>query len=215
MHQSSPLGAFFGGLAAGFVGSLAQNLFFAATKKLAPTPAFDSFDPVEPQQAREMPTETVARRVVEGIAQRGPLVRKSSAGQLVHLAYGSAWGSLYGLVGATLPRVVTLKGGLGFGLAVWLLSDDILLPAFRLGAWPHHYPVKTHLYAIGAHAVYGAAVAVSFAALQGAARPATAALGSAWLTRRWPRLVRPTARRVLTRSLRIALPVRAALAALE
>jgi hypothetical protein len=100
-------------------------------------------------------------------------------------------------------------------MAVWLVSDDVLLPAFRLSAWPHQYPVKSHLYAIAAHAVYGAIVASTFAALGRAATPATAALGSLWFTRRVPRLVRPTARRAVNRGIRVALPVRDAWLALS
>jgi uncharacterized membrane protein YagU involved in acid resistance len=212
--RSSPLGAFTAGLVAGFVGSLAQNLYFAWTKKLAPQPEPHAFKPVEPEQASEMPTQTVARRVVEHLVKRGPLEPKAGSAQVVHLAFGSAWGGAYGLVAGTLPPRETLRSGLAFGLLVCLVSDDILLPAFKLSAWPHHYPVKTHLYALGAHAVYGAAVAATFAALQRASRPATAALGAYWLTRRVPTFVRPRARRALQRGLRVALPVREAVLAL-
>lgn len=208
MSLRSPLGAFCAGLAAGFAGALAQNLFFAGTKRLAPAPAPEAFAPVEPEQRHEMPTQTVARRVTEQLARRGPLEHSEGAAQAVHLVFGSAWGGLFGLVAGSLPRVDTLKGGLVFGSVVWMMSDNVLLPAFRLSAWPHHYPVKTHLYALAAHAVYGAVVASTFAALGRAATPAAAAIGSFWLTRRVPRIVRPTARRALDRTIRVALPAR-------
>src|SRR5690606_19758470 len=120
-----------------------------------------------------------------------------AAAQLVHLAFGSAWGGVYGLVAGSAPRIDTVKGGLAFGMVVWMKSDNVLLPLFRLSAWPQHYPVKTHLYAIAAHAVYGAAVAATFDAFERASTPATAELGSLWLTRRVPRLLRPTARRAV------------------
>lgn len=214
MSLRSPLGALCAGLVAGFAGALAQNLFFAATRKVAPAPSPDAFAPVEPEQRDEMPTQTVARRLTEQLARRGPLEHPEVAGQAVHFAFGSAWGALYGLAAGTLPRLGTLKGGLAFGMAVCLVSDDVLLPAFRLSAWPHHYPVKTHVYAMAAHAVYGAIVASTFAALGRAATPAAASLGSLWLARRVPRFARPTARRALNRSIRIALPVRDAWLAL-
>lgn len=215
MSRSSPLAAFCGGIVAGFVGSVAQSLFFAATKKITPAPAPDAFEPVEPEQRDEMPTQTIARRAKEQLLQRGPLQHKDAAGQLVHLAFGSAWGGVYGLVAGSMPRLSNLKGGLGFGMLVWMKSDNVILPLFRLSAWPQHYPVKMHLYAIAAHAVYGAAVAATFDALERAATPATAKLGSLWLTRRVPRLLRPTARRAVDRSLRVALPAREAWAALH
>jgi uncharacterized membrane protein YagU involved in acid resistance len=137
MSRSSPLGAFTAGLVAGFVGSLAQNLYFAWTRKLAPQPAREAFAPVEPEQASEMPTQTLARRVVEHVVQRGPLEHKASAAQIVHLSFGSAWGGAYGLVAGSLSPQSALKSGLTFGLIVCLASDDILLPAFKLSGGGH------------------------------------------------------------------------------
>lgn len=215
MSRSSPLGAFCGGLVAGLLGSIAQNLFFASTKKLAPSSAAP-FELAEPEQATETATQTVARRLTEHLAQRGPVEHRQLAAQLVHLGFGSAWGGAYGLVASSIPRRGVLTTGLAFGMMVWLISDDILLPAFRLSAWPHHYPVKTHLYAIAAHAVYGLTVASTHAALERAVNPAArAALGSLWVTRRAPKLLRPAARRWARRGLGVALPVRDAWLALS
>lgn len=210
MSRSSPLGAFCGGLVAGFLGSVAQNLFFASTKKFAPAPPPQTFEPVEPQQATETATQTVARRVTEQLARRGPIEHRQFGAQLVHHAFGSSWGGAYGLVASSLPRARVLKSGLAFGALVWLISDDILLPAFRLSAWPQHYPVKTHLYALAAHAVYGLTVASTHAVLERSSPAAQAALGSLWITRRVPKLVRPRARRWARRGLRTALPLREA-----
>jgi uncharacterized membrane protein YagU involved in acid resistance len=210
MSRGSPLGALGAGLVGGFLGALAQNVFFASTKKLAPASDAPAFEPAEPEQAFETATHTVARRVTEQLARRGPLEHGERAAQLVHLAFGSGWGGVYGLIAASLPRPRTLKSGLIFGMTVWLISDDILLPVFRLSAWPHRYPVKTHLYAIAAHAAYGLTVSSSYAALTRSARPIAVALGSFWITRRAPKFLRPTARHLVQRALRIAAPVRSA-----
>jgi uncharacterized membrane protein YagU involved in acid resistance len=215
MSRGSPLGVFCGGLVAGFLGAIAQNLFFASTKRIAPGPATQAFEPPEPEQASETTTLTVARRVTEHLARRGPLEHEKQAAQLVHLAFGSAWGALYGLAAASGARPRLLKSGLAFGTTVWLVSDNILLPAFRLSAWPHHYPVKTHLYALAAHAVYGVTVASGYAAWERSTRPAMVALGAFWLTRRVPQLMRPTARRWARTGLRAALPVRSVWLALS
>jgi Protein of unknown function (DUF1440) len=208
MKRWSPLGALCAGLAAGLVGALAQDVFFGLTRRWAPTPIPGVFVPKEPERAQETATETVARRLVEDRLERGPVGNGQRAGQLVHYAFGSAWGGAYGLVAGTLPRAQTLRGSLAFGLAVWACSHDVLLPWFRLAAWPHHYPVKTHLYAIAAHAAYGTAVLGTFSGLQRLRTPATVLLGSLWLTRNLPRAVRPWARNVAARGLRVALPVR-------
>lgn len=215
MSRWSPLGAFCGGVVAGLAGALAQNLYFAWTRKLAPETSPEVFEPVEPEQRHELPTQTVARRFKEHLVHAGPLAKPERAARVVHLAFGSAWGGVYGLLAGTLRSAAGVRGGLAFGAAVWLLSDDILLPAFKLAAWPHHYPVKSHVYAIAAHAVYGAAVAGTFEGLRRVSRPATVALGAYWLTRRVPRFARSQARRIATRGLRIALPVRDAVLALS
>ncbi len=208
MSRLSPLAAVCAGVAAGFVGCLAQDLFFAWTRRAAPSAGADDFKLPELEQAEEVATQTVARRVVEDLVQRGPVQNKARAGRVVHYAFGSAWGGLYGILAGTFPNAVTLKGGVVFGLAVWAVSDDLLLPWFKLSAWPHRYPVKTHLYAMAAHAAYGAAVSTSFFALQRNATPAAALLGSLYLTRRVPRPLRPTARRLTHRALRVLIPAR-------
>jgi hypothetical protein len=98
---------------------------------------------------------------------------------------------------------------------VWVLADDVLLPSFKLAAWPQHYPVKTHLYAIGAHLAYGAATSACFAGIVRSSTPATALLGSLYLTRNVPKLLRPPARKLAERGLRVAIPVRRVVSALN
>lgn len=212
MSLRSPLGALCAGLVAGFAGGLAQRLFFAATRKLAP--AADGFDRPEPEQPRDWLAQTVPRRTTEQLATGGSLQDGERRDRALHLALGPAWGALYGLAAGTLPLLGSPKNGVAFGVVVWLLSDDVLLPGLRLRAWPQGYPLSSHVHALAAHAVYGAVVASTFAALGRAATPAAAAVGSFWLTRRVPRLVRPAARRVVDRSIRVALPVRDAWLAL-
>lgn len=204
MHRPTPLGAFCAGVLAGAVGALTQDLFFSLTKQVAPEPDQDAFEPPESEQRNETAPQTVARRTVETLAQHGPLKSKARAGKLVHYAFGAAWGGLYGLVAGTFPRARTALGGAAFGAAVWFVSDDIILPAFRLSAWPHAYSPQVHGYAVAAHLVYGATLSGVYALGEGVAPPLTLLAASHWLTRRWPGPVRPVARRVTRRALRVA-----------
>jgi len=215
MMRLSPLAAVCSGFAAGLVGCLAQDAFFALTKRLMPSAATDAFHPPEPQQAEEAPTQTIARRVVDGLVQRGPVLRKERAGRVVHYAFGTTWGGVYGVMAGSVPSLLTLKGGVAFGLLVWAVSDDILLPLFKVAAWPHHYPVENHLYAMGAHAAFGAAVSASFVALLRNAAPAAALLGSIYLTRRVPKALRGPARKLARAGLDILIPVRRVATALD
>jgi hypothetical protein len=200
MGLIKPLEALVYGAIAGAVGSLAQNLFFKATRKVAPTPPEDAFDPPEAEQASEQPTQTVARRVVEDLMERGPISdeQKEESLAIVHFPFGSAWGAAYGLLRESVPALDPVAAAIGTGTVVWAVSDNLILPAFQLAGWPQAYPVKNHLYAWAAHLVYGSAVWGAYELLRG--RPwmtVAAAIASRRMAGRLPARVRPTARKAL------------------
>lgn len=161
----SPLGALARGLVAGAIGAGVQSLFFRATQRWAPAPTKlpRQLQKPEPQAQAESPLQTAARRTVEGLMQRGPLPEeaKAAAGTAVHYLFGAGWGGLYALARESFPTSPVL-----FGIAVWLASDNLLLPAFRLAAWPRHYSLKEHHYAVHAHIVYGLGTAAAYALLR-------------------------------------------------
>ncbi|MCU1279727.1 MAG: hypothetical protein JWM53_3273 [bacterium] len=163
MRRKTPVRALLEGLIAGTVGSAVQSLFFRITERVAPSPPKDVFTPAEPQQANETALQTVARRLAEGLAARGPLddEAKERVGTLLHYGFGAAWGGLYGLVRASYPRAWSSTGLAGFSLAVWMISDNLVLPALKLAAPPQRYPLRVHAYAATAHLAYGAGVAAS------------------------------------------------------
>jgi hypothetical protein len=161
----SPLGALARGLAAGAIGAGMQSLFFLATKRWMPKPSHVPPELGKPEDEAKDETnlETVARRTTEGLMQRGPLDAgtKQAASSVVHYAFGAAWGGLYGLT-----RASTRVSPVGFGALVWMASDNFLLPLFRLSAWPKHYSIKEHHYALQAHFVYGLTTAAAYAILR-------------------------------------------------
>jgi hypothetical protein len=131
-------------------------------------------------------------------------MKKEAAAQAVHIGFGSGWGGLYGLLRESVPEVAAptgrgVLGLLGFSTAVWMIGDNVVLPLFRLSAWPQKYPAKLHAYAFGAHLVYGLAVFMTYEAL----RPSnlavvTGALSTLLLQRRLtsrlPEVARPAAK---------------------
>lgn len=167
MYRISPLRALVGGLVAGAMASFVQNLFFKATARVMPGQPEGAFTPVEPAQHGEMPTHTVARRVVEGLMARelSPDA-KALGGQVVHYAFGSLWGGLYGILGETYPGMRSPVGMVAYSTAVWGIADNLILPAFNLSAWPNAYPARNHAYAWGAHLAYGAALWGSYEAIE-------------------------------------------------
>ncbi len=210
MHSRlSPFGALLCGVAAGVVGSYAQSVFFRVTQRITPKNPPDVFEKPEPQQDDENATQTVARRVVEGLALRGPIEHKQVAAEAVHYAFGGAGGGLYGLLAASFSEVCSLRGGLVFGTGVWMVSDNLILPGFRLAAWPGAYPVNSHVYAVGAHLVYGGLVYATFAALEKlASRRAVALLGAYWIGRKVWTPLRPFVRRSAQPAIRYTLMAR-------
>jgi hypothetical protein len=164
----SPLGALGAGLAGGALGSGVQSSFFRLTRRITPSPPQDGFQPPEPAQRGESELMTVARRFVDHMMQRGPLSErgKKRGAMAVHYAFGTAWGGLYGLTAGTFPRLAKLPSALGFGLLVWAVSDNVILPAFRVAGWPGAYPAKNHAYAAVAHIAYAAGVYAGYRAIE-------------------------------------------------
>ncbi len=203
-----PIAAVIDGAIAGFVGSAVQDLYFRATSKVTPETPKDVFAPPEPDQRQETSTQTVARRVYEDLAQQGELVDKEYGGKLVHYAFGSGWGAVYGLLRGSLPRrsgpILTGAFASMFASIVWLVSDNVILPAFKLAAWPQKYPARVHAYAWSAHIAYGVGVWGTFEALAWGL-PRAFALGTTVFAirtrrrgiRRVPVLARATVRRAV------------------
>jgi putative membrane protein len=79
---------------------------------------------------------------------------KKVAGEAVHYAMGATSGAIYGAMAEVFP-VVTAGEGLPFGTAVWLIADDVVVPALGLSKPPTDYPLSTHAYALASHLIYG------------------------------------------------------------
>jgi uncharacterized membrane protein YagU involved in acid resistance len=169
-RELSPLVSISSGLIAGAIGSASQTLFFQISSAIKPAKPKNAFNPPEEKQKSEQETETVARRIVENFSQHGPIKndQKKTLGVFVHFAFGAAWGAVFGLAAESFPEpVLSVTGASVFGGAVWMLSDNVLLPAVKLAGTPQKYPAKNHAYALAAHLVYGLSV---WAAYEGCRR---------------------------------------------
>ena len=107
----------------------------------------------------------VGRRLIEGLfdVKLGPRWVKP-LNQAVHWAYGTAQGSVYGLVQGTI-RANPLIHGLAFGTGVWALSYAQLVP-MGLYEPPWEYDARTLATDLSFHLVYGAGVAVGYEILE-------------------------------------------------
>lgn len=83
-----------------------------------------------------------------------PKSKQSLAGETVHYSIGVTSGAIYGLAAEVIP-LATIGQGAGFGAAVFLLADEVSVPALGLSASPAKMPVMSHVYALASHLVYG------------------------------------------------------------
>ena len=160
----SPLGALARGMIAGVIGAGAQSVFFALTRRWTPKPTRLPPGVGKPEGNDVSSLEAVATRVSEGLMKRGPLSEKqrSVGASAIHYLFGAIWGGLYGLARESFGRVSPAL----FGAGVWMACDNLLLPAFRVAAWPHRYSLREHHYALHAHCAYGFATAGAYALLR-------------------------------------------------
>ena len=79
---------------------------------------------------------------------------KKIAGPAVHYAYGSLVGALYGGLTEIFPSA-GMGFGLPFGAALWLLGDEIAVPALGLGKGASEVPADKHADALASHFCYG------------------------------------------------------------
>jgi hypothetical protein len=95
-----------------------------------------------------------AESISEGVFH--PLIKseKEPAGMAMHSAIGEGSGLIYGIA-AELAPVSAVDAGLPFGAAVWLLTDEIAIPALGLSKPVTAFPLSTHANALSSHLVYG------------------------------------------------------------
>jgi hypothetical protein len=94
---------------------------------------------------------------------------KDAAGTALHYAMGATSGALYGVVAEVAPGA-TAGAGLPFGVAIWLVADEGLVPAAGLSKSPAEYPLSIHAYSFSSHLVFGLAAEVVRRAVRNALR---------------------------------------------
>ena len=176
--KATPLGAAGRGIAGGLAGALLLSAVSRVLPGLRvrrtevslglsedPAPTLAQALALAQSPGPEGLAEQFAFKVAAGIFGQdiGPRVRL--AGRLVHLAYGAAWGMLYGLLQATYRRPPAASGAT-YGLVVWLVGPVFLVPTMRLMGKPSEEPVARSVALIAGHLVYGVALATAFEALQ-------------------------------------------------
>ena len=146
------------GLVGGLAGSFAMEHFQRALGKISPD--IGGAPGGGGQQYRKPQSEPSTYKAADAVAcattgQPVPAPLKPAAGALVHYAFGGTLGAIYGAATAQ-DRDVASGAGLPFGVAVWVVADEIGMPVIGLAKPPTAYPLKDHASTFAAHLVYGA-----------------------------------------------------------
>ena len=179
------------GLAAGLVASWTMNQFQAAWTRVAagfekphgaqsmqpsegPNPdelsgsdqaLAQSQSPAEKEDQDDATVKT-AKAISEGIfGHELTESEKKPAGAVVHYAFGTVTGGMYGAMAEMAPQVTT-GAGVPFGAVFWLTADEMAVPLLGLAKGPAEYPVSTHVYSLASHLVYGLTTELSRRAIR-------------------------------------------------
>ena len=162
------------GLAAGAIGgavaSFAMNQFQAGMSKLFEHPQQhpekqqrarqaqgwkEHREPAQNDEDIENATVKAAVAVAENVFDYHlEPEEQQQAGNAVHYAFGTFTGALYGAM-AEEWKGARAGEGADFGAALWIVSDEIAVPALKLSKGPQAYPLRAHAMALGSHLVYG------------------------------------------------------------
>ncbi|CAN5907850.1 hypothetical protein BH23PLA1_BH23PLA1_26340 [soil metagenome] len=82
----------------------------------------------------------------------------------IHWGYGMTMGGVYG-AGRGRVGFPDLKGGLLFGVGLWLIGDEMIVPMLGLQGGPTGATRWQHLHRLGAHLAYGAGLSAATQAL--------------------------------------------------
>ncbi len=142
------------GAAAGLIGGLAASFLMSEFQSLV-TAITEEKKESRDKKADEPATVKAAEAISEGAFDHSLTPQeKEVAGPAVHYAMGGISGLMYGAAVEIAP-VSASGAGLPFGTAVWLIADDVVVPALGFSKPADQYPFSTHFYAFSSHLVYG------------------------------------------------------------
>ena len=143
------------GLLAGVAGGLLAS-FLMEQFQAAWSTASEAMSSEKRRGRKPDPTTVKAANILsEKVTGRKiPADYKPMAGEAVHYGMGATSAAVYGALAEVAP-LVTIGDGMAFGTGVWLLADEVAVPAAGLSKSPKEIPFTTHLYALVSHLVYG------------------------------------------------------------
>lgn len=147
-----------GGLIAGFLMNRAHALFSAASEAVGPSEEpsiFESAGPRREATQHEPATSQAADDLAQAVLDRPLTHDEGRAGGLaLHYAFSAGCGAVYGALASAFPTVGKARG-LAAGAAIWVLADEVAMPALGYTKPPQKYPFHKHVQSLINHLVFG------------------------------------------------------------
>jgi uncharacterized membrane protein YagU involved in acid resistance len=163
--NTSMLRGFLAGAIGGLVASWVMNGFITGAMKMQETMKSPEQKAQEESQKAAQPkseeaSEDSTMKVADTVAwlatgQHLSKQGKQKGGPIVHYAFGTFMGALYGTL-AELSGSATAGAGTAFGTGLFIAADEVMVPALGLSKPPTQQPVSDQLTHYAAHLVYGA-----------------------------------------------------------
>jgi uncharacterized protein YcfJ len=149
-----------GGLIGGLLASYAMEQFQRALGKISPD--IGGAPGAGGQQYRKPQSEPATYKAADSLVtattgHRLPDEDKPAAASAIHYAFGGAVGAIYGAAAARSDDI-TAGGGVPFGATVWLIADEMGMPAAGLAKPPSEYPLRDHATSLTSHLIFGATI---------------------------------------------------------
>jgi uncharacterized membrane protein YagU involved in acid resistance len=143
------------GVAGGLLASLVMEQFQFAWGKVV-SAIQNAQDHKKPRRRKEDPANVKAAQSISKnvFGKKLATSQKRTAGEAMHYAMGTTSGAIYGMLSEASP-LTTTGDGLLFGTAVWLLADEVSVPALGFSKPANKIPLSTHVYALASHLIYG------------------------------------------------------------
>ena len=153
------------GMAAGMAGGLAASWMMGVAHSFLGRAAGANF-----KGGVQDPTVEAASALSRRFLQRELDTReKYIAGPLIHYAFGTLVGGLYGTAATVLPGI-RAGAGVPFGVAVWAGAHAAAVPALGLAESPYEQPLASGVVELAAHLIYGGATELIRRGIVAAAR---------------------------------------------
>ena len=143
------------GLVGGLVGTIVMTAFQNGWSKASQ--AWKRGDGQQQQSSGDSEDATMkaAGKLAEAFGRPLSHEQKKKFGPVVHYAFGTAQGAMYGAVTELAGIQGGLVSGVSFGAALFVVADELAVPAAGLSGKPSEFPLSSHLYGLASHLVYG------------------------------------------------------------